>query len=180
VKGGGGNDGAISLGRDVVATWLNYLAGNNIGDAADPNSPKEHIDEAIDWLQQFASTENDASVDFAEFEYNQTHKKNSDAWKEGVPGEDLSGAEIHNGLDAYNNDGIINGVEYAGDADNAAFLSALGGLFEEPPELELAVVEQEPLESLSTISTSEEYDPFLNLLMEPVTGMDDMSAAAIY
>jgi hypothetical protein len=25
------NDGAVKIGRDAVATWLNYLAGNAIG-----------------------------------------------------------------------------------------------------------------------------------------------------
>ncbi len=36
---GNPSNGTLKLGRDVVATWLNYLAGNNIGDASDDEQP---------------------------------------------------------------------------------------------------------------------------------------------
>ena len=47
------SDGVIKIGRDVVATWLNFLAGNPIGDASDTGSPQHFIDDAIDYLQIF-------------------------------------------------------------------------------------------------------------------------------
>ena len=40
-------DGVQKLGRDVVATWLNFLAGNPIGDASDAASPKHFIQDAV-------------------------------------------------------------------------------------------------------------------------------------
>src|SRR5262245_27425591 len=40
------------LARDEVATWLNFLSGNGIGDASDPNSPRHYIDDAARWLDQ--------------------------------------------------------------------------------------------------------------------------------
>ncbi len=66
-EGKGTADGIYMLGRDMVATWLNYLA-NNQGDGDNgncigtvdgaTNSPREFLDAAIDWMQQFASTSN--------------------------------------------------------------------------------------------------------------------------
>jgi hypothetical protein len=127
-----GNDGIYMLGRDVVATWLNYLAGNNIDptDASDPtnvaNSPKHYIEDAVDWLQQFASDQNSSAKDFAKFEFDSAVKTSSAAWKSGASyGGDHSGATIHTALDSYNNDGVIFGETYAGDGDSSAFAFAL-------------------------------------------------------
>ncbi len=126
-----GNDGIYTLGRDVVATWLNYLAGNNIdptdGSAANiANAPKHYLDDAIDWLQQFASNKNSAGVDCARFEFDAAVKASSKAWKDGSSyGGDHGAGTIHTALDAYNNDGMINGEFYAGDGDSDAFGFAL-------------------------------------------------------
>ena len=51
VGSGGGSDGVEKIGRDVVATWLNYLAGNDITGTGD--DPQHFIDDAIDWLQVY-------------------------------------------------------------------------------------------------------------------------------
>ena len=54
------NDGAWVLGRDMVATWLNYLAGANVGPDAGTGdrSPSHFINDAIDWMQEFAGATN--------------------------------------------------------------------------------------------------------------------------
>jgi len=66
------------LGRDVTATWLNYLANNQdtigecIGDVDSgdgTNSPREFLDAAIDWLQQFASTTNGNPIQNVVFDF---------------------------------------------------------------------------------------------------------------
>jgi hypothetical protein len=100
--------------RDVVATWLNYLAGNNIdtdgnpATPADAGSPEDWLDQAIDWLENTGATV----------------KSNSAAWQvgvnntaEGESGTTASGSAIHGALDEYNNTGWINGVQYAADPD---------------------------------------------------------------
>ncbi len=127
----GGNDGAFMLGRDVVASWLNFLAGNNIGDGA--GSPKHYIDDAIDWLQEFASTANNDTATSATMQMGGAIKSSSAFWKSAsgnsVQGHTWdthhSGAAIHAALDEYNNDGTVNGAFYAGDGDSSTFAFAL-------------------------------------------------------
>ena len=118
------------MGRDAVATWLNYLAGNPIGDddaGDDAYSPREALDDAIAWLKQYADSGNNG-IGFAnnkpQFEGSNI-KSNSAAWQQdGATFE--SGSEIHNALDEYNNFGTVNGVPYANDADNSLFITVLG------------------------------------------------------
>src|SRR4029453_3111423 len=50
------SDGVVKIGRDVVATWLNYLSGAAIGDASHDGSPHHFIDDAIDYLQIFGDS----------------------------------------------------------------------------------------------------------------------------
>ncbi len=52
-------DKRYTLGRSLVASWLNYLAGNPI-DTADPSDmdTRYYIDEATDWLQALTPDEN--------------------------------------------------------------------------------------------------------------------------
>jgi len=107
-------DGIYMLGRDVVATWLNYLAnnqdstGNCIGgvDSGDgTNTPQEFLNAAIDWLQQFAATDNgNASQNLT------------------IP---VSAAAMHSALGGYNESGVVNGVEYCCDADSQLVLGVL-------------------------------------------------------
>jgi hypothetical protein len=141
-------DGIYMLGRDVVATWLNYLAnnqdstGNCIGgvDSGDgTNTPQEFLNAAIDWLQQFAATDNgNASQNLtisyhdgdeqAVFQFDGRIAPSSAAWQTAVTtGEDIpvSAAAMHSALGGYNESGVVNGVEYCCDADSQLVLGVL-------------------------------------------------------
>jgi uncharacterized repeat protein (TIGR01451 family) len=127
-----GNDGIQILGRDVVATWLNYLADNGIGDASDPNSPRHFLNDAIDWFQRYASDANNNSGDHqATFQYDPAVKTNTAGWQmpfNGTGGNDPidhSASAIHSALDGYNNSGMINGVRYSCDADDPSTMFAM-------------------------------------------------------
>ena len=111
-------DGVQMLGRDVVATWLNYLAGNPIGSEADTNSPQHFINDAVDWLQTFAGVSGGTSNKTEVFDvYNPTHaavRTNSSAWNTPqFAGDAHSASQMHSALDGYNNTGDINGITYA-------------------------------------------------------------------
>jgi hypothetical protein len=139
-------DGVQMLGRDVVATWLNYLAGNNIGDATDPKSPKEYINDAVDWLQTWGGKEGngatqtvkgqpDPLLDNVRTETFDTYfaghvpvKTSSAVWSTAqFAGDPTSAAQAHNALDYYNNNGQTEpgGTQYAHDRDDAMFGFAL-------------------------------------------------------
>ena len=115
------SDGVIKIGRDLVATWLNYLNGTNVGDASDTGSPHHYIDDAIDWMQVYGG-KNTSNTDESFDSYKSNHTKvttSSAAWI-GTPIAwiDHSGAQIHNALDEYNNFGTVNGSPYANSCDN--------------------------------------------------------------
>ena len=143
-------DGIWMLGRDMVATWLNYLAnnpgsdtGNCVGgvDSGDgTNSPREFLDAAIDWMQQFASDANSTTASNnlinsyhdgdhqATFQFDARVAPSSVSWQNAfTPGEDIpvSAAAMHSALDAYNNTGKIAGIEYCCDADSQVVLNVL-------------------------------------------------------
>ncbi len=141
-------DGIWMLGRDVVATWLNYLAnneeseGNCIGDVGGAtNTPREYLDASIDWLQQFASDQNSGNANTnlntsfhdgntqAKFQFDGRIAPSSGAWQNPftVGDEDIpvSAAAMHAALDGYNNTGKINGIEYCCDADSEVALAVL-------------------------------------------------------
>ncbi len=115
-------DGVQMLGRDVVATWLNYLAGNPIGGAADTNSPTHFIEDAVDWLQTFAGVNGGTSKTELWDVYAPGHtavRTNSAAWNTPqFAGDPHSASQMHSALDGYNNTGDINGVQYAMSADD--------------------------------------------------------------
>jgi len=128
-------DGIYMLGRDMVATWLNYLANNEettgecIGSVADDGvtSVREYLDGAIDWMQALASDDNNNSgEDQSVFQFDARVAPNSSNWQSAISGVPFSGAEMHSQLDAYNNTGKINGIEYCCDADSQLVLSVLG------------------------------------------------------
>ncbi|MFN6935937.1 MAG: hypothetical protein ACK4NZ_12410, partial [Tsuneonella sp.] len=102
------------------------LTGNPLEIA---NAPRHYIDDAIDWLQEFASNKMDADVDCASFVF-KSYKQTTTAWKDGVPGDgdSHSGSQIHNALGGYNENGQIGGFEYAGDADSVVFTAALSNV----------------------------------------------------
>ncbi|MFC0587788.1 hypothetical protein ACFFF7_00005, partial [Novosphingobium aquiterrae] len=133
-----GSDGVQIIGRDLIATWLNYLEGNAIdkaGTADNSHNPQHFIQDAVNYLQAFAGingpneSNSGASDTFDVFDL-ATHKEtrtNSTYWQTAHPelGYDHSGAAMHTALDTYNNTGTIDGIWYAGSADSAAFLAAL-------------------------------------------------------
>ena len=103
-------DERFVLGRDVVATWLNYLEGNGIGTAADLNSPRHYIDDSAQWLD--LTTNGDHTLTVAELSTGKV-AASSPIWQSPAFGLDLSGSQLHSGLDEYNNHGTILGVHYA-------------------------------------------------------------------
>ncbi|MEO6360884.1 MAG: hypothetical protein ABIO43_09970 [Sphingomicrobium sp.] len=115
-------DGRYMLGRDVVATWLNYLAGNDVGTIANDghDSAMESIQGAIDFLQTYGDTAD-----------NGIFKIGSKIGWEGMAIKTSSapwqnwGADLHGDLDEYNNTGWIDGQQYAHDCDDSAFAAAL-------------------------------------------------------
>ena len=124
------NDGVVKIGRDVVATWLNYLAGNGIGDAGDTQSPHHFIDDAIDYLQIFGdSAAGNGSLVETFDTYSSSHggvKTGTSAWTSNYPGGDHSGSDIHSALDYYNNTGMTSPTSpvYAHDCDDMMFVTA--------------------------------------------------------
>ena len=151
-------DGIYMLGRDVVATWLNYLANNDgtTGECVGPvnssdgtNTPREYLDAAIDWLQQFASksnsddtsitTDTNTNTSFHDgngqacFEFDGRIAPSSASWQNPFTvGDDIpvSAAAMHSALDGYNNTGMIGGIEYCCDADSPLVLNVLSQVHE--------------------------------------------------
>ena len=128
------SDGVVKIGRDVVATWLNYLSGAGIGtvDSGDgAYSPKEAINDAINYLQIFGDLSSSNAASSETFDtYSSSHNKvltSSGHWNNDYPGGSVSGSEIHSALDGYNNTGTIDGVAYAADCDDPQLLSELSG-----------------------------------------------------
>ena len=126
-------DGIYMLGRDMVATWLNYLAnnqdstGNCIGDVGGAtNTPKEYLDAAIDWMQEFASVANDHAGDGqTTFQFDPRVAPSSTNWQDPVEDIPVSAAAMHSALDGYNNTGAIGGTEYCCDADSEIVFGVL-------------------------------------------------------
>ena len=119
-------DGVEKLGRDVVATWLNYLAGNGIGGENDVQSPRHFIDDAVDWLQTFGDSNASNLVNPAETfdRYSSSHAKvtsSSAFWNSPQGGIDHSASTMHGALDNYNNTGdtFAGGDPYAMNSHSA-------------------------------------------------------------
>ena len=127
------NDMAVKIGRDAVASWLNYLAGNEIG--SDPDavnySPKEAINDAIDYLQTYAGVDNGGTMETFDV-YKPSHSPITNKAK---PAEFAAGSPIHSALDEYNNFGTVNGHVFAHDCDDQAFVSALTVFHSAHPDL---------------------------------------------
>jgi uncharacterized repeat protein (TIGR01451 family) len=122
-------DGKFMLGRDMVATWLNYLVGNSLGDESDTGSPHHYMDDSIDWMQIFSGTTNGGTGEnFDTFKLAGPAIKTSSAtWNSPQSGIDHSASQMHSALDGYNNTGTIDGIVYAHSCDNETFLSSLKG-----------------------------------------------------
>jgi hypothetical protein len=128
-------DGRYMLARDLVASWLNYLAGSYVGDPnnATPNSVVRYVDAAVAWLQQTT----DGNQIFLKSELTSGTKVGTSTakWTTGIDLDDLGtavnpgipaagqhdfviaganndidilgGGTLHTGLDHYNNFGFI-------------------------------------------------------------------------
>ncbi|WP_214648732.1 hypothetical protein, partial [Ruegeria lacuscaerulensis] len=108
------------VGRQAVATWLNYLAGNSItdGDAdIDSDDAEYWIDQAVGWLLEHGDGAPKPNGD-SKFDLNgPIVRARSEAWKS-------EGKDILDALDEYNNEGTVNGAVNALDADEANSTSA--------------------------------------------------------
>lgn len=114
-------DGRYMLGRDLVATWLNYLEGNAIGDGS-AGTARHDIDDAIKWLE-YTQAKPGASGSSADFHIlsvaddltsGSAVKTSSAMWSSPVANVpllgqaiDLSASQLHTDLDHYNNFGTV-------------------------------------------------------------------------
>jgi uncharacterized repeat protein (TIGR01451 family) len=114
-------DGRFLLGRDLVASWLNYLEGNAIGDGS-AGTARHDIDDAIKWLE-FTQANNGGAENTADFHTlsvaNDLTKgtavpTNSATWNTPVANVpllgqpiDLAASQLHTDLDHYNNFGSV-------------------------------------------------------------------------
>jgi uncharacterized repeat protein (TIGR01451 family) len=114
---GSSGDGRFMLGRDMVASWLNYLQGSGFGDASDPESPHHYLDDSIDWMQIFSgNTAGGTSETFDSLKLAGGAIKTSSAtWNTPQSGIDHSASQMHSALDYYNNTGQTEpgGTHYA-------------------------------------------------------------------
>jgi hypothetical protein len=109
-------DGRFLLGRDVVATWLNYLEGNGIGDGS-AGTARHDIDDAIKWLEytQAQKGANDTTAEFhtlsvaADLTSATAVATSSPTWNVPLLGQgiDHSASTLHSELDHYNNFGSV-------------------------------------------------------------------------
>jgi hypothetical protein len=131
------NDGVVKIGRDVVASWLNYLAGNPIGTVTADlfYSPREAIDDAIDYLQIFGDSNNSSltgnlntnDTSDVYFAGHSAVRTSSGFWTNNFPAGGHSGSDIHGALDEYNNFGSVDGVGYAHDCETQQFVATMTG-----------------------------------------------------
>ena len=128
-------DGAWIIGRDAVASWLNFLAnggegGGCFGDVADDGlySPEEALNDAIAWLQDYVDNNGDGILSSQDIGLNGGKKSaivqtKSNAWQD-------EGAAIHEALDEYNNTGTIDGEFYCCDRDDQYAIEAISQIKE--------------------------------------------------
>jgi hypothetical protein len=126
-------DVRYTLGRDVVAAWLNYLAGNPVDTSlVGDKDTRYQINEAVDWLQALTPGQNGDKkgdgylLNMDGFEVSNASTPSIPAssayWKSGIPGATGlpspyqsntsvlypvdAGNAIHTALDRYNNFGF--------------------------------------------------------------------------
>jgi hypothetical protein len=114
---GASGDGRYILGRDMVASWLNYLQGSGFGDASDPQSPHHYLDDSIDWMQIYSGTNSGGTTEtFDKLKLSGSAiKTNTAIWNTPQSGIDHSASQMHSALDYYNNTGQtqVGGTHYA-------------------------------------------------------------------
>ncbi|WP_270935706.1 SdrD B-like domain-containing protein [Falsiroseomonas oryzae] len=118
-----GSDARFILDRQLLATWLNYMAGNPLTDPSnDPSvrDARDAVDFAIDWLQRHTPDENGDGAGDGSLTLNASSFRvpsSATAWNStlgGIP----AGNTIKDWLDEYNNGGTIGGVQIAFDRDS--------------------------------------------------------------
>ena len=113
-----GSDARLILDRQLVATWLNFMAGNPL-EAADPTRPdlRDAVDAAIDWLQLYTTNEGGVDNQGDGMLTTATRmRSSSSAWNNSVAGLP-AGNTIKDWLDEYNNNGTVLGTQIAFDRD---------------------------------------------------------------
>ncbi|MBK1657556.1 SdrD B-like domain-containing protein [Paracraurococcus ruber] len=114
----GGQDARLILDRALVATWLNFLAGNPVRDQANNAAvfdARDAVDQGIDWLRRYTPDETGDGFGDGSVTLNANTFKvpsSATAWTSTVSGL-TAGNTIKNWLDEYNNGGTItyNGVK---------------------------------------------------------------------
>ena len=96
----------------MVASWLNYLEGNGIGDASDANSPRHYLDDSVQWLDQTTGGDHKLSI-ASDLTQLTAIAASSNLWQKPAFGLDHAASTLRSGLDEYNNHGTIQGVPYA-------------------------------------------------------------------
>ncbi|WP_025031918.1 DUF7507 domain-containing protein [Bradyrhizobium sp. DOA9] len=114
-------DGRYMLGRDLVATWLNYLEGNAIGDGT-AGTAKYDINQSVYWFEatQASPGASTSSADFHTLSVKDdlssgAIKTSSPLWTSPIDvvvlGQpihtDLAASTLHSQLDHYNNFGSV-------------------------------------------------------------------------
>jgi len=136
---GASADGRWILGRDMVASWLNYLQGSGFGDASDPQSPHHYLDDSIDWMQIYSGTLSGGTTEtFDKLKLSGSAIKTSTSlWKDVQSGFDHSASQMHSALDYYNNTGQtqVGGTHYANCCDCTDIFTALSVFESAHPEL---------------------------------------------
>jgi hypothetical protein len=103
----------------LVATWLNFLAGNNVGDddagLDTDQDPWAYIEAGVRWLQSRSPNEGgtaagDGSLTVAASTW--ATPAGSNFWGTSTGGLPAGNA-INGALDGYNNTGKVNGITYA-------------------------------------------------------------------
>jgi uncharacterized repeat protein (TIGR01451 family) len=136
---GSSADGRYILGRDMVASWLNYLQGSGFGDASDPQSPHHYLDDSIDWMQIYSGTLSGGTTEtFDKLKLSGSAiKTSSTIWKDVQSGFDHSASQMHSALDYYNNTGQtqVGGTHYANCCNCTDIFTALSVFESAHPEL---------------------------------------------
>jgi hypothetical protein len=103
--------------RDLVASWLNVMAGNDKNEATPEGEDAEYwIDQAIAYLNAVSPGDKKAWSDGVLYD------SNGDGVTDGDDEYTESGSDIHNALDGWNNSGELDGFAVAVDGDEAGSL----------------------------------------------------------
>ncbi|MBX7457657.1 hypothetical protein K3152_05305, partial [Qipengyuania sp. 1NDH17] len=175
-----GVDGGEKIARDLSASWLNYLAGNNVDPTSSDqgnidNAPREWIQDGINWLQRWSGESDpmDASKNTETFDVYDPDDRiwnKGYPWNDGIFIDDPSGKEIHEALDSYNNNGSINGYSYAGDVGTEGFMAALTQI-REAQDTSAQLVTDKPVVFEAAPTKDAAPEP---LMVEPIDHNPDM------